>query len=174
MKMISLRGNKKIAALEQRILGSVPEKLSHNRLLQRAIYQASESEPNWIEVYMNLRRTEADDIEPPVSIQARLDPEEEKRFDALKETIRATIGLDRCTNLFAWQMLLSNLAIQEERFDVAPAPLGLQMNELPSPSRSDALTLISKLVRLLEKENPTPADIDALAKVTTALQEQDS
>lgn len=177
--MISIRGNKKVALLEERCKDLMPEKHSRTSLLKRAVEEATEGNADWDRAYAllaGLRPFEYKHVSVPDFFQARLDEETERHYDDLQEDIRESRNLDRVRNDFTWQLLLANLILQEERRKDGAFP-AIEPSSQENPriaSQVDGIRLIGTLTRLLETEEPQDEDYIALGKVAKILGDWDA
>jgi hypothetical protein len=106
--VVSIRGNKKICALEDRLAQVMPEPLSRSRLLNRAICVAHSATVDWRWTYGTLQSLDlGSSNEIPTLLQARLNPDSEEWLSKIREDIRQALSLDRATNVLCWQLLLN-------------------------------------------------------------------
>ncbi len=168
--VVSIRGNKKICTLEDRLAQVMPEPLSRSRLLNRAICVAHSATVDWRWTYGTLQSLDlGSSNEIPTLLQARLNPDSEEWLSKIREDIRQALSLDRATNVLCWQLLLTNLLQRENEIKRETAGSVRKHQEIRPVSQSDAIALIDKLLGLLMIDNPSKIDEEALAKITATL-----
>lgn len=172
--VVSIRGNKKICALEDRLAQVMPEPLSRSRLFNRAIYAAHSTTVDWRWTYGTLQSLDLESsTEIPALLQARLDSDSEEWLNKIREDIRQALNLDRATNVLCWQLLLTNLLQQENEIKRETTETIRKHQEIRPVSQSDGIALINRLLELLMIGHPSKTDEEALAKIVAVLDQWD-
>lgn len=165
--IISIRGNSKIYALEQRIQEAMPEPLSRNKLMCLAIRVAAQelddgSDVDWEKAHRKavavLEESSFSKDDIPTGMHADINNKASEDFERLRENLRdSNWGAANCPsvvqNRLLWQLLLANLLIQQEGLEVHEQSGGKAGEPQRMLGESNSLELLKGVLNLIEEGN---------------------